>query len=158
MDGMKTWQALYGMIWIVLVEFLLAMTPGGGPVLIYAHMALGVGIIALAWMNFDGIRRTKAPARPKRIAKATFQLSVSMGILGVLLAGRIGADWGLFGITVYGIILLFHVVTAFAIITQAAATAIAYDMWEEREFEKDSEPGSVPEHPMAAQRRPAAKP
>jgi hypothetical protein len=65
---MKLWVALYAMIWIVLIEFLLAMTPGGSPVLIY-----------------------------------------------------------------------LHVVSSFAIITQAAAVAIAYDMWEDNEFVKETE-------------------
>jgi hypothetical protein len=32
-------------------------------------------------------------------------------------------------------------------ITQAAAVAIAYDMWEDREFLTETEPGVVPPHP-----------
>jgi hypothetical protein len=46
------------------------------------------------------------------------------------------------------LILFFHVINAFAIITQAAAVAIAYDMWEDHEFVKETEPGIVPPLPM----------
>jgi hypothetical protein len=44
-------------------------------------------------------------------------------------------------------ILFIHVMTGFAIITQAAEVAIAYDMWEEREFAKETTTGEVPEMP-----------
>ncbi len=88
------------------------------------------------------------PARVKRIARSTLQLSIAMVVLGLLLFFRVGAEWTiLFGVTVGGLILFFHVFTAFAIITQAAAVAIAYDMWEDKEFVKDTAPGSVPARP-----------
>jgi len=38
----------------------------------------------------------------------------------------------------------------FAIITQAAAVAIAYDMWEDKEFMKETAPGEVPDMPTPA--------
>jgi hypothetical protein len=41
----------------------------------------------------------------------------------------------------------------FAIITQAAAVAIAYDMWEDREFAKETAHGEVPAMPAPANRR-----
>ncbi|NIN69721.1 MAG: hypothetical protein GTO63_34565 [Anaerolineae bacterium] len=136
------------MIWIVFLEFLLAMTPGASIVLIYLHVALGLGIIGLAYYNFSGVRGTAVPGRVKRIAKSTFQLSVAMGVLGLLLIFDVGASLTiLFGVTVAGLILFFHVVTAFAIITQAAAVAIAYDMWEDREFVQETPPGQVPARP-----------
>ena len=147
---MKLWMSLYAIIWIVLIEFLLAMTPRAPDVLLYAHIVLGLGIIGLAYYNFDGVRKTAVPGRVKRVAKSSFDLSIAMAILGFLLVAGIGRDWTiLFGVTVWGLILLIHVVNAFAIITQAAAVAIAYDMWEDKEFVKDTAPGEVPAHPAA---------
>src|SRR5712691_4599095 len=89
---MKLWMALYAMIWIVFVEFLLAMTPSAPGSLLYLHIALGLAIIGLAYYNFNGVRGTSVPARVKRIAKSTVQLSVAMGILGLLLFFDVGAD------------------------------------------------------------------
>ncbi len=142
---MKLWMSLYAMIWIVFVEFLLAMTPNAPGGLLYLHIALGLGILGLAYYNFNGVRRTLVPGRVKRTAKSTLQLSVAMGILGLLLFFDAGADLTiLFGVTLWGLILFFHVVNAFAIITQAAAVAIAFDMWEDKEFAKETAPGEVP--------------
>jgi len=57
----------------------------------------------------------------------------------------VGAGWPiLFGLTVWNLIIFIHVVNAFAIITQMAAVAIAYDMWEDKEFLQDTHPGEVP--------------
>ena len=146
---MKLWMTLYAMIWIVFIDFLLAMTPGASIVLIYLHIALGIAIIGLAWYNFNGVRGTKVPGRVKRISKVTFNLSIYIGILGLLLYFGTGAAWQIIsGITLRGLILFFHAVIGFAIITQAAATAIAYDMWEDKEFEKETVPGEVPEIPV----------
>ncbi len=145
---MKLWMTLYGMIWIVFLEFLLAMTPGDLVVLRYLHLLLGFAIIGLAFNNFDGVRKTAVPGRVKRTAKAAFQLSIFMAILGLLLFFDVGRSWEiLFGVTLWGLILLVHVVNAFAIITQAAAVAIAYDMWEDQEFVKETAPGEVPAMP-----------
>lgn len=147
---MRLWMALYGMIWIVFLEFLLAMTPVGDPTVLTAlHIALGIAIIGVAFLNFDRLRKTRVPGRVKRIAKATANLSVAMLVLGLLMVFDVGASWSipLLGISVLGIFVFLHVVSAFAIITQAAAVAIAYDMWEDREFVQETEPGVVPAHP-----------
>jgi len=138
------------MIWIVLIEFLLAMTPGGPPVLIYLHVILGAAIVGLAFTNFSGLRKTRVPGRVKRIAQACFNISVIVAIFGALLFFDFGKGWfiPLINVSIYGIILFFHVVNSFAIITQAAAVAISYDMWEDKEFEKETEPGIVPPMPM----------
>lgn len=155
---MKLWMALYAMIWIVFVEFLLAMTPGGGQVLGLMHVGLGIAIIGIAYYNFDGLRKTAVPGRVKRVAKASFDLSIVMAILGVLLFLDVGRDWTiLFGVTVWGLILFLHVVNALAIITQAAAVAIAYDMWEDKEFAMETAPGEVPARPAPEPTGPAAK-
>ena len=136
---MKLWMSLYAMIWVVFIEFLLEMTPGASIVLRYLHIVLGLVIIGLAWYNFNRVRWTTVPGRVKRIAKVTFQLSVVIGILGLLLYFGFGTSPILFGITFRG-----NVVVGFAIITQAAAVAIAYDMWEDKEFAKEAAPGDVP--------------
>ena len=145
---MRLWMALYAMIWITFLEFLLVMTPGTSDILLYLHVALGFGIIGLAYYDFSGLRSTAVPGRVKRTAKSTLQLSVAIAVLGVLLVLRIGTDWALlFGITVWGFFLFVHVVGAFAVITQAAAVAMAYDMWEDKEFAKETAPGEVPRMP-----------
>ncbi|MCZ7384217.1 MAG: hypothetical protein O8C63_05640 [Candidatus Methanoperedens sp.] len=144
---MKLWMSLYAMIWVVFIEFLLAMTPGASVVLRNLHIVLGLVIIGLAWYNFNGVRWTSVPGRVKRIAKTTFILSIAIGVLGLpLYFGTVGPIF--FGITLGGLILFFHVVVGFAIITQAAAVAIVYDMWEDREFAKETAPGDVPEMPV----------
>ena len=107
---MKLWMTLYAMIWIVFIDFLLAMTPGASKVLIYLHIALGIAIIGLAWYNFNGVRGTKVPGRVKRISKVTLNLSIYIGILGLFLYFGTGAAWQiLYGITLKGLILFFHV-------------------------------------------------
>jgi len=147
------------MIWIVFLEFLLAMTPNAPVALEYVHVALGFVIVGLAYYDFNGLRQTAVPARVKRIAKSTLQLSVVMGILGFLLFFNFGAAWTIvFGVTVWGLILFIHVVNAFAIITQAAAVAIAYDMWEDKEFAKETAPGEVPAMPVPKKSDASPKP
>ncbi len=87
--------------------------------------------------------------RVKRIAKVTLNLSIYIGVLGLLLNFGAGTSWQILsGITLKGLIFFFHVVIGFGIITQAAAVAIAYDMWEDKEFEKETAPGEVPEIPV----------
>ncbi len=147
---MKLWMSLYSMVWIVLIEFLLAMTPGGSPGLIYMHIVLGAAIVGLAFYNFSGIHNTRVPGRVKRIAQASFNISVMVAIFGALLFFNAGRAWviPMVNVSIFGLILFLHVVNSFAIITQAAAVAIAYDMWEDKEFVKETEPGIVPPPPM----------
>ena len=147
---MKLWMALYAMVWIALIEFLLVMTPGASSVLIYLHIVIGIVILGLAFSNFSGIRMTRVMGRVKRIAQASYNISVTAGISGVLIFFEIGKTpiIPVINVSIYGLILFFHVICAFAIITQAAAIAIAHDMWEDKEFEKETEAGVVPPHPM----------
>jgi hypothetical protein len=145
---MKVWSALYAMIWIVLVEFILAMSPLWRPVTTYLHIALGVLLVAIAYSNFTALRATTVPGRVKRISYATFGLCLVMIPLGILVFFNVGTGWPiLLGVSVGTVIIFLHVVNAFAIITQASAAAIAYDMWEEREFLADTRPGEVPPAP-----------
>ena len=154
---MRLWASLYGAIWVVFLEFLLAMIPFGQPVLIYLHAGLGFVILGIAYYNFSALRQTTVPGRVKRIASATFYLAILMVILGPLLLLNVGTGWPVLdGITVWNGILFIHVVNAFAIITQMAATAIAYDMWEEKEFLEETRPGEIPPNPAQARSRPSS--
>ena len=147
---MKLWMTLYAMIWIALIEFLLVMIPLGSLVLLYLHIVLGIAIIGLAFYNFSGIRKSRVMGRVKRIAQVSLNLSVWAGIFGAVLFFDIGRTLTIpvINTSIYGLILFFHIICAFAIITQAAAIAIAYDMWEDKEFVKETEPGIVPPNPM----------
>ena len=141
----RRWAALYGIIWVVLLEFLLALLPNAGPIVMDLHAALGLLIIVFAYVNFRGLRATPVPGRVKRIARSTFQLSILMAILGLLLWVDLGSTWTIaLGLTLWDLILFLHVINSLAIITQAAAVAIAHDMWEDREFVKETRPGEVP--------------
>jgi len=150
---MKTWVMPYATIWLAFVEFLLVMTPiESGGVATVLHVTLGTLIVVLTFETSRRLRATRVPGRVKRIAVSTFQLSVAAGIIGFVLATRFGTDLLLpfLGVSLQGVLGFLHVVLAFAIITQAAAVAIAHDMWEDREFEQETEPGSVPPPPRPA--------
>lgn len=150
---MKLWGALYGTIWLLFVAIWLSLTPIGGEVPVYLHIVLGIAIVGVTYLNSEHVRDTRVPGRVKRIARSTFELSIVITGLGALLYFRVGEGWGLFaGITTLGLFTFLHFVVAIAMITQSAATAIAYDMWEEREFERESAPGEVPPPPSPARR------
>jgi hypothetical protein len=130
---LKAWVPLYGMTWLVLVQFLtLMLAPRGSSLAIDLHILVGVGIIALAFVNMKNVQRTAAPARTKRIARAAFTISLGGGAIGVLLLFNIAPSVGLFR---GGFLYVLHLMAAFAVITQAASTATSFDMWQEREFE-----------------------
>ena len=77
-------------------------------------------------------------------------MTILMVVLGPLLVFDVGAGWPVFtGVTVWNLILLLHVTAAFGIITQMAATAIAYDMWEDKEFLEETKPGDIPPGPRS---------
>ncbi|MGP8072382.1 MAG: hypothetical protein ACLPZM_04540 [Thermoplasmata archaeon] len=145
---MRLWAALYGAIWVVFLEFLLAMVHQGHPWVLYGHYLLGFLIVGLAYYNYRELRRTTVPGRIKRIVFATLSMAVLMAVLGPLLVFNVGAAWSVFaGVTMWNLILLVHVTTAFGIITQMAAVAIAYDMWEDKEFLEETRPGEIPADP-----------
>ena len=141
----RRWAALYGIIWVVLLEFLLALVPNAGPIVLDLHAALGFLIVVFASVNFRGLRATPVPGRVKRIARSTFQLSIVLAILGLLLWVDLGSTWTIaLGLTLWDFILFLHVVNSLAILTQAAAVAIAHDMGEDREYVKETRPSEVP--------------
>ncbi|MCI4340004.1 MAG: hypothetical protein L3K06_04990 [Thermoplasmata archaeon] len=145
---MKLWSRLYGMIWLVFLEVWLAFTPIAPPVPYYAHIVVGLLIVGASYSNFEMLRATEAPGRIKRIARATFGLSLLMVPLGLFLYSGIGVGGpAVLGVTIAGGVRFFHFINAIAILTQAAAVAIAYDMWEDREFLNTTHPGEVPPAP-----------
>jgi len=146
---MKLWSALYLAIWIVFLEFLLGLWPAPPAPVPYLHLVLGLGIVLVTYYCYSGVRRTSVPGRVKRVAGASYSLSIVMVVLGFLLWFNIGSGWTIPGVhvSIYQGIMLLHIANALAIITQLAAVAIAYDMWEDREFEKETEPGVVPPAP-----------
>lgn len=142
---MKVWASLYAMVWLVFFELLVAINPRPPSWSIYVHAALGGLILLLAAWNFVRVRDTEAPGRIKRTVRATVALSCLTVPLGILLWARVGVGWPLvLGYTFWDGLHLLHVVVALAIFAQAAAAASAFDMWEEREFEQRSAPGSIP--------------
>jgi hypothetical protein len=147
----KLWAALYLTIWVTFLEFLLSMIPQGRPWILYGHYGLGILIVGIAYSNVHALRRTTAPSRIKRIASATFSMSILMALLGPLLVFNVGAGSPiLWGLTIWNLVMFIHVTTAFGIITQMAATAIAYDMWEDKEFLQESSPGLVQAAPRVS--------
>lgn len=125
----------------------------GNQILIYLHVILGFISAGIAFYNFSGIRKTTIAGRVKRTAQACSNFSIANAILGVLLVVLLALGSGLtwmipfVNISIYGLVGFFHLIFALAMITQAAAVAIAYDMWEEKEFNEQTQPGSVPPMP-----------
>jgi len=146
---MRLWATLYAVVWIVFLEFILGTWPNPPWVVPYFHLVLGLGVVLLTYQSFQALRATRVPARLKRIARASFALSLFMVFLGLLLWFHVGSSWTLplIGYSVFLFLLFLHIVNALAIITQVAALALAYDMWEDREFEQGTAPGEVPAMP-----------
>lgn len=146
---MKLWVSLYGLIWLVFVEIWLGYTPLAPPVPLYLHIALGVVILGVAWRNYVALRDTTTVGRIKRTAKATVSLSVLMALLGVLIYFGIGDSLVVaWGISVGSGLRFLHFVNAIAILSQVSATAVVYDVWEEKEFATPAPPGEVPAPPV----------
>lgn len=130
---MKTWSALYLLIWITFIQIMIILFPifGLTPAY-YIHGAVGVAVVGVAMYSYSLVKKTSCPDRIKRISKTTAILGGVQGILGLILfAGVVMFN---FGPTIQNIVLLLHAVNALAIITQAASSATAFDMWEEKEF------------------------
>lgn len=148
---MKLWASLYGMIWLVFIEIWLGFTPIVPPVPLYVHIVLGVLIVGLAYNNYTKLRNARTVGRIKRTARATFGLSLLMAILGAGIYFHVGGNIGVVsGVTVESGLRFLHFVNAMAVFAQVAATAVVYDVWEEKEFERVSEPGEIPAAPTPA--------
>lgn len=145
---MKLWSALYGAIWVVVLEILLGLWPHPPAFVPYLHLVLGLVIVGIAYSNRTHLVATQVPGRVKRIAGVTLTFSILMVVLGLMLEFSVGTNWALLGFSFFQVVLIFHVLFALAIITQMAAVAIAYDMWEDHEFEKETAPGEIPPRPI----------
>ena len=145
---MKVWASLYGFFWLSVVQVLVGVTIVAGvsssSMLPYLHAGIGAAVVVWAFLNFRAVRASRAPGRTKRTVAATFAIAVLMVILGILLWLGVESGVGALGGTVSDGIGFVHLLLALAITTQAASTATGFDMWEEREFEQETEPGVVP--------------
>ncbi len=140
---MKVWQSLYGIIWLMFFSILLQSKAIDFPYVEYVHMAVGAGVLGLAFLNYSNVSKTEAPARTKRILKAIVSLSTVMMFLGIIifiLSPDVTNIDDSFGICHMGFARLFHLALAITIITQAASAATSYDMWEEKEFLPPTKP------------------
>jgi hypothetical protein len=142
---MKTWALMYLLIWLVFLEMLIAFFP----VLAfqpneYLHGVVGVAVAALAVGVFREIRKSECPDRIKLIVKTTASFTIADGLLGVVLF--LPSQWSLTG-SVLDFVRFLHFALAVAIITQASASALAFDMWEEKEF---APPSSAPSGVLAS--------
>jgi hypothetical protein len=129
---LKLWASLYLMVWLAFLEFIFVWAHVSNiALMVYAHVLLGIVIFVIAFNNSSKLRRTDCPARIKRIVKATVALAAFEGLLGILLyISKIG----LLPDLIRSAVDFLHLGTGLAIVTQAASTATAYDMWEEKEF------------------------
>ena len=133
---------MYALIWVALVQILLVLFPLYGDTLTFAHMAVGAVVLVMAYLIRSQVMESQCPNRIKVIVKTTFGLAILQAVLGVALEGAIQAG-NSFGFLV-GAIQLLHAVNGLAIITQASASATAYDMWEEKEFAPSAPASSAP--------------
>ena len=137
--GLSMWRQLYAMVWLVFLQIVIILEsqiPVLGPYLVYGHVFLGLVILGLAHYNNAQIKKTEAPSRLKRIAKSTAILATIQIIFGVILLANIMMPVTGVLASLVELVLLLHIMTALAIITQASSVATAYDMWEEKEYTK----------------------
>lgn len=146
---MKLWALLFGMIWLVVAQFLLALLPLSNLAsngLLYAHAALGALLVVLAYVAYRQLSTSGAPARIQRVGRASLPVMGLMIITGpVLFASAVSGVALPGGSTTFAVLLVVHVVGALAILAHTTAAAVAYDMWEEREFERPSPPPGAPQ-------------
>jgi hypothetical protein len=123
---------MYLLVWVTFLEMLIILfTPVGYTYSVDLHAGVGLVMIGLAYYVFRGVKRSECPERVKRITRATLYMAIACGVFGVLLDAPLGLTLSGFANT---FVLFVHFSIAIAVITQASATALAYDMWEEKEF------------------------
>jgi len=132
---LNLWKLFYALVWLAALQIVLGVVDIAGfkMLLISGHVVLGFVILGLAHYNNVQIKKTDAPGRLKRTAKATAILATIQPIFGIILlvnlmlimSGSLGEIVG-----------FIHLIIALAIVTQASSVATAYDMWEEKEFTK----------------------
>lgn len=134
---MKTWQALYGMIWLCFATLFVAVfdpIPHKG----YVHGVLGIAVLILAFRNRAVLNKSACPARLKRIAASTSGICVFALLTGVVMAAPLFREqaW------IFYVLKGFHILAIGAILAQTSSVATAYDVWEEREYEPGPPPTS----------------
>jgi len=130
---MRTWQAMYLVIWAAFFQILfIFFSPLGDAANLAVHFPVAVAILVLAFISYRGTKQTTCPDRIKRITKTTWTLALVQGVLGIVLALDVMLSWGSIFTSIVGFL---HLGNALAIITQASSSATAYDMWEEKEFQ-----------------------
>ncbi|HXZ90592.1 MAG TPA: hypothetical protein VEG61_05980 [Candidatus Dormibacteraeota bacterium] len=127
---MRIWKQLYLIVWLTFLQIVIILIPRLGS-LVDLHAVLGFIILGLAHYDYAMLKRTNAPNRLKRIAKSTAVLTTFQIILGIILYTNLRLN---VSIPLLEVVTFVHLVTALAIITQAASVATAYDMWEEHEY------------------------
>jgi len=127
---MRMWKQLYLIVWLTFLQIVIILIPRLGS-LVDLHAVLGFIILGLAHYDYAMLKRTNAPNRLKRIAKSTAVLTTFQIILGIILYTNLRLN---VSIPLLEVVTFVHLVTALAIITQAASVATAYDMWEEHEY------------------------
>lgn len=128
---MSIWKLLYAMVWLAFLQIVIIILPQFTPYLVHAHVILGLIILMLAHVDFAQIKKSDAPNRLKRIVKSTAILATIQPILGIILFANAVLN---VHVPFVEVVSFLHLVTALAIITQAASVATAYDMWEEHEY------------------------
>jgi len=128
---MKMWKQLYLLVWLSFLQIIIILVPRLGSSLVDLHAALGFVILGLAHYDYAMLKRTEAPNRLKRITKSTAILATFQVILGIVLYANLRLN---VSIPLAQVVTFIHLMTALAIITQAASVATAYDMWEEHEY------------------------
>lgn len=137
---MKTWVALYLLIWVVFLEMLIILFPVFGEQASEGlHEVVGVAVVVLAYYAFLKVQKTSCPYRIKLITRTTTILAIIAGLIGVILS--LPGSYALTG-SIEEFVLFLHFGLAVAVITQASSSATAYDMWEEKEFAQ-APPGST---------------
>jgi hypothetical protein len=130
---MGMWKQLYALVWLSFLQIVIVVAPSPSSYTVDAHALVGLIILGVAHYNNVSIKKTEAPGRLKRTAKATAVLASVQAILGVTLYAGFMFMLDIPSTIVFAITLV-HLVIALAIITQASSVATAYDMWEEHEF------------------------
>jgi hypothetical protein len=128
---MSIWKQLYAMVWVAFLQIVIITLPRFSVYLVDAHVILGLVILGLAHYNNAQMKNTEAPNRLKRIVKSTAILATFQIVLGVILYSNLRLN---VSVPLISVVSFLHLVTALAIITQAASVATAYDMWEEHEY------------------------
>ena len=131
---MQLWKKLYGTVWLAFFSCILISRWMGSAVGWPIHALLGLGMLAMTWTNARQLAALPVPSRLKRISKAAAGFAVFQLISGLALGAMAHLASTLAIVT--PVLQGAHVVSALAILAQSSSVATAYDMWEEKEFEK----------------------